>query len=363
MRLLSMVMGLLAMLANTSAAEDLVKLTPEQRNHIGVHTARPQPTLAIPLVRAPARVSLPPQNERVVSAAQGGLVSRIEVAIGVTVSKGQVLAQIESPSLVGLQRAYVDAVNTLNLIQSKLNRDQTLLQEGIISQMRWQETHSDYEHAATAVSEAEQVLEVAGVSGDDIHNLRQSHRLSSQYNVRAPMDGVILERMAVAGQRLDALSPLFRIGNLDELWLEIDMPQERLPEIRLGDEVFVDRPAIPARITHVGQNITPGSQSTLVRAVLEANDQLKPGQHVTVKLMHASTDALFRLPISALVTEDGKNYVFVQTAQGFAPKLVGVASRDAREIIVHEGLASTDDVAVQGVAALKAAWAGIGSDE
>lgn len=346
------------------ALGDLVKLAPEQARHIGIRVQLPAPTSSVPLIRAPARVSLPPQNEHVVSAPQGGLVAKVEVALGVRVANGQALALIESPSLVGLQRSLVDASNSLALAQSRLNRDDTLLAEGIISRMRWQETRSAYDHAVTALAEAEQMLEVAGISPADIRQIKQSRHLSSRYAVRSPTDGVVLERMAVAGQRLDPMAPLFRIGKLDELWLEIDMPQERLPEIRLNDFVNVDVFDRRARITHIGQNITPGSQSTLVRAVLvEATDQLKPGQHVNVTLMHASTDQLFRIPVTAVVNVEGKEYVFVRATDGFRPRAVAIASRDSHQVVVHEGLQASDEIAVQGVAALKAAWVGIGSEE
>ncbi|NJD07785.1 MAG: efflux RND transporter periplasmic adaptor subunit [Methylococcaceae bacterium] len=346
------------------ALEGLIKLDSEQAGHIGVQTLLPVPTASVPLVRAPARVSLPPQNEYVVSAPQGGLVTKVDVALGVRVANGQPLARIESPSLVGLQRSFLDAVNTHELARNKLARDKTLLAEGIISTMRWQETRSDYERTATALSEAEQVLTIAGIDAADISRVKKSHRIDSHYTVRSPADGVVLERMAVVGQRLDPMTPLFRIGKLDELWLEIDMPQERLPEIRLDDRIQVEGLDLHARITHVGQNITPGTQSTLVRAVLEnRGDPLKPGQHVTVVLLHASTDKLFKVPLTAVVSQEGRDYVFVRVEGGFAPRRVAIASRDSHQAIVHEGLTEADAVAVQGVAALKAAWVGIGSEE
>jgi cobalt-zinc-cadmium efflux system membrane fusion protein len=354
---------LFAALWTSVGADDIVKLNNEQLAHLGVHTAKPKPTTSIPLVKAPARVSLPPHNEHVVSAAEGGLVVNVEVALGVGVTEGQLLALVDSPSMAGLQRAYLDAVTHLGLMQVKLERDQALLDEGVISTMRWRETRSDHDRAATALSEAEQVLEVAGLGKADIRALKQSHRLSSRYAVRSPITGVILERLAVAGQRLEPMTPMFRVGKLEELWLEIDMPQERLPEIRMGDQVFVDHPEVAARIAHIGQHITPGTQSTLVRAILEKSDSLKPGQQVTVKLMHASTDQFFRLPGSAVVSQDGKDYVFVRTSEGFRPQRVGIASRDAHDVVIHEGLETSDDIAVQGVAALKAHWVGIGSEE
>ena len=133
------------------ALEDLIKINAEQEQHIGIRTLKPEAISSIPLARAPARVTLPPQNEYIVSPAQAGLISRIEVAMGMKIAKAQVLAEIQSPSLLGLQRDVLDAVTGFNLAQSKLNRDTTLLQEGIIARMRYQETRSDYERYATAV--------------------------------------------------------------------------------------------------------------------------------------------------------------------------------------------------------------------
>ncbi len=360
-------LALLAGIAISSPAqglESLIKINAEQEQHIGIRTLKPEMISSIPLARAPARVSLPPQNEYIVSAPQAGVVSKVEVAMGVKIAKGQVLAQIQSPSLLSLQRDVLDAATGFNLAQAKLNRDKTLMGEGIIAKMRYQETQSDYERKAIALKEAEQVLAAAGVSDAEIQRLKQSHTLNSFLNVRSPIDGVILDRLATAGQRVDLLAPMFRIGKLDELWLEIDMPQERMNELRLGDHVRVENPDFTARITQIGQNVNPGSQSALVRAVIEGKpESIRPGQNVNVQLSHASTDKVFRLPIAALANQEGKDYVFVRVPGGFAPRQVAVASTEERSVVIHEGLRGGEEVAVQGVAALKAAWTGIGGNE
>jgi cobalt-zinc-cadmium efflux system membrane fusion protein len=353
--------------------EDLIRLTDEQIQHIGLRTAKPEATSQVPLLRAPARVSLPPHNEYMVSATQAGLIIKVEVPIGVKVKAGQVLAQIQSPALLGLEREVLDAMTGFNLARAKLTRDRTLLDEGIIARMRYQETQSDFERAATALREAEQVLAAAGMSAADINTLKSTRRLTSTLNVRSSIDGVVLERLAVVGQRVDLLAPLFRIGKLSELWLEIDMPQERMGEIRMGDRVLIENFTLNARITHISQNVDPATQSVLVRGVIESKgmeppseatvEGLRPGQHVNVQLMHASTDKLFRLPISSLISEAGKDYVFVRVAGGFAARPVDVASREEHRAVIHGGLDGSEEVVVQGVAALKARWVGIGSDE
>jgi cobalt-zinc-cadmium efflux system membrane fusion protein len=355
---------LAALALPAQALENLVKITSEQEQHIGIRTQEPEPIASMPLARAPARVSLPPQNEHIVSAAQAGLVQKVDVAIGVKIRQGQVLARLQSPGLLALQRDVLDADTNYTLAQAKLNRDTTLLKEGIISTMRFQETQSDSERYATGLKEAEQVLAAAGASAADIQELKKTRKLNSFMSVTSPTDGVILERMVTAGQRVDVLAPLFRVGKLDELWLEIDMPQERLHELRLGDKVHIENARHDARIAHIGQSVNPGSQSALVRAIIEgAPADIRPGQNVNVQLSHASTDQLLRLPLGALIRHEGKDYVFVRVAGGFAARQVAVASTEDRKATIHEGLQTGEEVAVQGVAALKAAWIGLGSDE
>lgn len=343
-----------------SALEASLSLTAEQIAHIGVHTSVPEPVSAMPLVRAPGRVVLPPAREFVVSALQAGVVSHVNVPLGVKVSKGQVLAEIRSTALLDVQRTLLDAVSVLSVARARLDRDDTLLREGIISRLRWQETRSDFDRAQAAVGAAEQTLAASGMSMAAVERLKTSHRLGSALDVRAPTDGVVLERMVTVGQRVDALAPLFRIGQLDELWLEVDMPQERLHEIRIGDRVSVDSPKATARIVEVGQNVDPQSQTALVRALMEEGGaDLRPGMHINVQLMHRSTDHIFRVPIAAVFSHEGKSYVFVKTGDRFEAREVAVAGQEPYSVVVHEGLKPSEPVVVQGVAALKAAWLGV----
>ncbi len=345
------------------AAGNLIKIDDQQIEHLGIRTLAPESTSSVPLARAPARVTVPPRNEFIVSAPQAGIISKVNVAIGVGVKTGEIMAQINSPDLLGLQRALLNAKTEFDLAQAKLSRDRTLLDEGIISRMRWQETRSDFDKFATSLKEAEQVLATAGMSKAETKELLHTHHLSSLLNVRSPIDGVVLERMATAGQRVDILAPLFRVANLQELWLDIDMPQERMREIRPGDHIDIENTDLKARITHIGQNVTPNSQSVLVRAVIEGKtEQIRPGQNINVQLLHNSADRLFKVPLSALVRVAGKQYVFVRVRQGFEARQVQVAGEEERKAIIHEGLGSGENIAVQGVAALKAAWLGLGGD-
>jgi cobalt-zinc-cadmium efflux system membrane fusion protein len=363
MRLVFLFM-LLCLCATGLAAENAVQITAEQAKHLGIRTVKPEEVAAMPLARAPARVVLPPQNEFVVSAPQAGVIGNVAVPLGVKVKQGEMLARIQSPDLLALQRELLDAASEFNLAEARLRRDETLLKEGIISRLRWQETKSDFDKAQAALRAAEQTLAASGLGQGEIRRLKTNRQLSSLIEVRSPIDGVVLERMAVVGQRVDRLAPLFRVGRLDELWLEVDMPQERLHEVRIGDRISLENSRATARIIEVGQHVDPKSQSALVRAVVDSPaEDLRPGMHVNVQLMHKSTDLIFRLPIAALVGHEGRDYVFVQTPEGFVAREVAVAGLEAYSVVIHEGLEAGEEVAVQGVAALKAAWLGMGEEE
>ncbi len=355
---------LLCLAFAATAADNTVHLNAEQASHLGLRVAAPEAVSALPLARAPGRVVLPPAKEFVVAALQAGVISHVNVPVGVTVAKGQVLAQIRSATLLDAQRALIDADAEHNLDRARLERDQTLLQEGVISQMRWRETKGAFDKSQAALGAAEQTLIASGTSPAEVAVLKSNHKLDSLMEVRSPITGVVLERLAVVGQRVDLLAPLFRIGKLDELWLEVDMPQERLREVKIGDRVTVESPPASARIIEVGQNVDRQSQSALVRAVVDqGTETLRPGMNLNVQLMHRSTDRLFRVPVAAVFSHEGKNYVFVKTSEGFAAREVAVAGQEAYNVTVHEGLAPGEEVAVQGVAGLKAAWLGIGEGE
>jgi cobalt-zinc-cadmium efflux system membrane fusion protein len=358
---------LLACLAYSNLApaiENAIPLSPEQATHLGIRTVRPEPVATLPLAQAPGRVVLPPAKEFVVSASQTGVISHVGVPLGVQVAKGQVLAQIRSADLLAAQRELLDAATRFNLAEAKLKRDRTLLSEGIISKLRFQEAQSEFDQAQSALRAAEQTLIAGGMVPAEVEKLKATHTLDSTLDVQAPITGVVLERMAVVGQRVDMLAPLFRIGQLDELWLEVDMPQERLHEIRIGDRVTVENPKAAARIIEVGQHVNPESQTALVRAVVEDGaGELRPGMNLNVQIMHKSTDRLFKVPASALVSHEGRTYVFVKTAQGFEARPVAVAGQEAYSVAIHGGLQGGEELAVQGVAGLKAAWLGIGEGE
>jgi cobalt-zinc-cadmium efflux system membrane fusion protein len=360
-----------------SHAENVFKISQENIDNLGVRLGKLEPVTQIPVLSAPARVVIPPTQEYVVSAAQAGFIEKLDAAIGDKVVKGQVVAQLNSPDLLTLQQAYLKAGNTLQLAAAVYQRDKKLLEEGVIPDRRWQETSSQYQSAVSEADGQKQLLEISGMTASELDQLGKKHRLTRQLSVRAPIAGVVIERLAIAGTHVDMMAPLYRIANLEQLWLEIAIPQERMDSIKIGDRVLIENTVVPegikgtggspsAKITLLGQSVNPENQTVLARAVVGPKDaaSLRAGQRLNIRIIQPSDDkAAFKIPNTAIARNEGKAFIFIRNQQGFSVAQITVVGKQDDESIISGEFVGNEEIAVKGAVALKANWLGLGSDE
>ncbi len=347
-----------------SAADNMIRISQVQLYNLGIKLGIPEPVQQVPMLYAPAKVVVPPDQEYIVSAPHAGLINKLKVAIGDQVSKGQVLAHINSPELLSLQRQFLKSYSERSLAWAAYQRDKKLLDEGVISDRRWQETRAHYNGYVSEANEAKQLLEISGMTQEDIRKLEKSRKLSSQLMVYSPIDGVVMERMAVAGERIDILAPLYRIANLDQLWLEINIPQERLNSIKIGDQVLVANASATARISLLGQSVNPSNQTVLARAVIDGKPEgVRAGQTVNTQIIQTSDKPVYRIPNAGVAQSEGLAYIFLRTPDGFIVKTVDILGKEGRYSIITSDLPADQEIAIRGAVALKAKWMGLGSGE
>lgn len=361
----TIVFSLLMASAFVVGAEDMqIKLSQEQIDNLGVKVGPLLASQQIPLLYAPARIVVPANHEMLVSTTQTGFLVQLQANIGDRVEKGQVVAQLNSPELVALQQQFLTATSESNLSALEFARDKNLQQEGVIADRRWQETQAMHASKSAKANEAKQLLAMAGMSAAEINTLAKTRKLSSQLNIHAPTSGSVLERLATVGARLDMQAPLYRIADLSELWLEINVPQERLHQIHLGDKVQIKDTQFSGKISLLGQSVNANSQTVLARAVIEHPDeQLRVGQNLNVQIMQDSHQPGFNVPNSAIAQNAGHSYVFVRNAGGFAVTEVEVLGKHEQNSLIGAALHGNEQIAVHGSVALKANWLGLGGGE
>jgi cobalt-zinc-cadmium efflux system membrane fusion protein len=362
---LPLTVALLALGPTAALAAPQVPLTAAEQRSFGIELAPPQSAQTTLTRRYPARVAVPNPQLRVVAAPKAGVVETLLVAEGAKVAAGQLLARLQSPDLVAAQSNYLESLTRLALAESQVARDRMLQREGIIAQRRLLESQAHRDELATMVEQRRQVLALAGMSEADMNDLASSRTLTTSLAVRAPIGGVVLEQMVGTGESVTAATPLYRIADLDPLWVEVHVPVDRVQGLAPGTRAMLPLAGISGRIITIGRLVHAEDQGVLVRVeVTDGAEQLRPGQFIEVQLSETDEDGgqWWRVPAPAVVRYAGDAFVFVAREGGFELVSVRLIAEEEGETVVAGALAASDQIAVKGVVELKAAWLGAAAD-
>lgn len=347
------------LIANVHAAD--VVMTPVQQQNLGISIAPVSKNSFVSSRNFPAEIVVPVGQERVVSAPQSGLIDQLYVAAGQSVKKGQPLAHVNSPELLILQRDYLQALTQHRLAAKSLARDAELFKDGIIPQRRYLETESQHEETDALLSQRKQALRLAGMADIAIGKLRPETGMSSGITLTSPIDGQVLEQMVTIGQRVDMATPLYRVGNLSRLWLEIHAPLEGLPFVKTGLPVSVPKLQASGKLIAVIRNVNKADQTLHLRAeITSGTEKLSPGQFVEAVIGLGGEKQYFSVPKSALSRQGAETMIFIQTSAGFSPLKVKVISEQGTDAVIDASLKGHENIAVTGIAAIKGAWLGLG---
>ncbi len=368
---LMLILSLVCVSLNIANAGQVVRITTAQIKTLGIETSPIQANANANSQRLPGEIVVPVDQARIISAPQSGLIDQMLVATGQRVKQGQALAHLNSPDLVALQRDHLQALSQQRLSQNSLNRDTELYKDGIIAERRYLTSESNHAEVNALLAERRQALKLSGMSPQAIKSLETSGSYTNGITLAAPIDGMVLEQLVTAGQRVDSTMPIYRIAKLSPLWLEIHAPIQALSSIQLGLKVTILNSAASGKVIAIVPNVNKLDQTALVRvAINNGTAALAPGQLVEAEIAQpvSNKSTSFSVAKSAIVQiNDGKNsnqtLVFVQTKEGFEPRAVKVLNNTGAQTFISGDFAGTERIVTSGTAALKAKMQGIGGGE
>jgi Cu(I)/Ag(I) efflux system membrane fusion protein len=243
---------------------------------------------------------------------------------GKQVRKGEPLFDIYSPDLYSAQNEYVLALN----------------QAG----------------ASGLKASARQKLKLFDISEDQIAQLEKSRQPQRTLRVDAPIDGIVVEKMAVRGQMVEAGMKLYRLADLSIVWVQSQIYEQDLALLKLGQEAEVSLSYLPdrkfsGRVTYIYPTVDEKTRTARVR--MEFHNPglfLKPGMFATVELRAELKPTALLVPDSAVLRSGEKNTVFVALAGGhFEPREVRLGPRtDNNSYEVLSGLTEGERVVTSG---------------
>ena len=271
-------------------------------------------------------------------------IDQVLVNEGDSVKAGQVLATLDSKELqltiaqlqsqVAAQQAAVDkllngsrkedikaaqdaadqAQAAFNLADSSFTRKQSLYQEGVISELEFDQEQSNYQGAKAKLAQADAELQklVNGARSEDIaqaqaqlqalkDELARQEYVLSQYTLRAPMDGVIRSRLLDSGDMASPQKPVFKESILNKKWVRAYVSEPELARVHEGQEahVKIDGSATPI----VGQVGYISDTAEFTPKTVQTNE-LRTALMYEIRVYVEDPDNVLRMGMPATVVFD-----------------------------------------------------------
>jgi membrane fusion protein, copper/silver efflux system len=321
----SMGMDYIPVYEHEVSSSGTVQIDTAKLQRAGVRTERAALRSVAAEIQAAGVVALDQTRYAVVAPRMEGWVERVFVgAPGLEVKAGQPLLDVYSPELVQLQdehrlaREAGGGETGASLAESALKRLQNL-----------------------GVSAA-QVREIAAGS------YRRTLSLSS------PIDGVVLKKNVVLGQRFMPGDQLYEIADISNVWVVAKVFEHDLPSLRTGTAVRISVNALPERtyegtISFVAPQIDRDTRTADVRVnVANGDGALRADMYATVIIPAADAVSTVAVPNSAIIDSGTRKVVLVAKGEGrFEPRQVVTGARAGGYTAIREGVKDGEEVVVE----------------
>ena len=226
-----------------------------------------------------------------------GILIDIYVKKGQQVSKGQLLASIDDG---GLEQQVSQLEIQANLAQTTFERQKRLWDQKIGSEMAYLQAKSNYEAQNKAVKQLKIQLD--------------------KTRIKAPFSGVIDDIMTDEGSVVSpGQSPIIRIVNLNNMYIEADVPETYVKDITKNKTVEVEFPVLnktmDATISQAGNFINPANRTFKVEVSVPNKDEnIKPNMTAKIRINDYKNNTAILIP-QGIISENasGQQYVFIVT--------------------------------------------------
>ena len=263
-----------------------------------------------------------------------GTVERVLVSEGERVRKGQLLASLNCGTA---QNAYDVAKSTLHQAQDAYNRLKPLHEKGSITDVKFIEVESGLDKAKAMEAIARKGLE--------------------DCNLYAPMNGVISKRLIEEGVNVMPGLPAFKLVSIDEVNINVSIPENEIGSIKTGQAASVTVPALgnseyQGMIDKKGIEANPISRTYAIKIKIgNPKSELMPGMVCKVFLQNETDGAIQKIVIpnkSVQISPDNKQFVWLAEENTAKRHFITAGSLSDYGIIVENGLSEGDRLIVEG---------------
>jgi membrane fusion protein, copper/silver efflux system len=265
-----------------------------------------------------------------------GRIDKLNVnTVGAYVSKDKPVAEIYSPDLLATQQEYLLAIKSRDQLKSSPIPSISQNGEGL-------------------VASAKQRLMLYGVKESQIAELEKAGKPVIRLPIYTPLSGTVIEKMVQQGQYVNVGEVLFNIADLSRVWVEIDVFENEVPYVRVGQQVEITSAiehgeAFKGRISFVYPFHDPKTHTVKARVEMpNPGHRLKPDMFVNAIIRVPLVKGIV-VPVTAVIDTGKRQVVWVEVSPGmFEPREVKAGERIEDKVQILSGIKAGDKVAVSG---------------
>jgi cobalt-zinc-cadmium efflux system membrane fusion protein len=281
-----------------------------------------------------------------------GVVESVPVNLGQQVKKGTVLAVLTSTTLSEQRSDLLASQKRLEFARSAYEREKKLWEEKISAQQDYLQAQQQLREAEIAVQNAQQKLIALG-AGTSVGGAL------NRFEVRAPFDGMIVEKHITLGETVREDANIFTLSDLSTVWAAITVPAKDIDQVRVGADAVVKATSADSRaigkVSYVGSLIGEQTRSANARVVLP-NPKMawRPGLYVTVEVTAEQADVPVSVVAEAIQSVNEKPVIFLRVEDGFVAQPVTLGRTDGKQVEIVKGLKAGVPYAAAGSFIIKA---------
>lgn len=294
-----------------------VTLTPQEEKNWQIQTAAGKEVTHVPLDEYMMRVTTPPKLLHTISLPYEAKVIQLNKANFESVSKGEVLALLNSPQWIEAQKEAIAAWIKLTHSESEAERKSKLCKEDIIAQKECITAEAEVKTDKIKLLSSKAVLKSYGATDEMIKTLFKDLTIFPSIELRSTVKGVILQTDIEVGKNISSSNALFLIKTDGEDWLEGDIPQAVATTLKSSQEVIIkiDDKEIKSKILLISPTLNPLNQTRYVRFFLPKEAKFLAGLRTKAEL--SVEKKAFVVDKKALIQNGADTIVFIKKGQTY----------------------------------------------
>jgi len=246
----------------------------------------------------------------------GGYLKTTHLLPGMHINKGEVIATMEDQQYVQLQQDYLTTKSRLHFAEKEYNRQKELNQSQASSDKVYQQADADYKTLRITLSALGEKLKLINVNPATL----SEKNISKSVNIYAPTTGFVSKVNVNIGKYVNPADVLFELINPSDIHLNLKIFEKDITKLSIGQKVIAYTNNQPenkhdCEIILISKDLSVDEHAADVHCHFENYDKLLlPGMYMNADIEVKSNNAV-ALPEDALVTYEGKEYVFVPLDQ------------------------------------------------